>query len=48
MAGLIVGLAAHHPPGMPKFPDDAAVDEQLDREILAAAAPPERLPTEVA
>jgi hypothetical protein len=25
--------------GMPKFPDDAAVDEQLDREIHAAPAP---------
>jgi hypothetical protein len=28
--------------GMPKFPDDAKVDEQLDREIHAAPAPPER------
>lgn len=28
--------------GMPKFPDDAEVDEQLDREIRAAPAPPER------
>jgi hypothetical protein len=25
--------------GMPKFPDDAAVDAQLDREIHAAPAP---------
>lgn len=28
--------------GMPKFPDDAKVDEQLDREIHAAPAPSER------
>ncbi|MBS1695362.1 MAG: hypothetical protein JST91_24415 [Actinobacteria bacterium] len=28
--------------GMPKFPDDATVDEQLDREIHAAPAPPDR------
>ncbi|ULE32113.1 hypothetical protein [Mycobacterium sp. IDR2000157661] len=28
--------------GMPKFPDDAKVDEQLDREIHAAPAPRER------
>ncbi|HEY9264298.1 MAG TPA: hypothetical protein VIQ11_06825 [Mycobacterium sp.] len=28
--------------GMPKFPDDAKVDEQLDREIHAAPAPPVR------
>ncbi|MGV0791041.1 hypothetical protein [Mycolicibacterium sp. XJ1819] len=28
--------------GMPKFPDDAEVDEQLDREIRAAPAPPQR------
>jgi hypothetical protein len=28
--------------GMPKFPDDAKVDAQLDREIHAAPAPPER------
>lgn len=33
--------------GMPKFPDDAAVDQQLDREIHAAPAPPDRIPTEV-
>jgi hypothetical protein len=25
--------------GTPKFPDDAAVDKQLDREIHAAPAP---------
>ena len=30
--------------GMPKFPDDAKVDEELDREIHAAPAPPERSP----
>jgi hypothetical protein len=30
--------------GMPKFPDDAKVDEQLDREIHAAPAPPDRTP----
>lgn len=30
--------------GMPKFPDDAKVDEQLDREIHAAPAPPDRNP----
>jgi ABC-type multidrug transport system fused ATPase/permease subunit len=30
--------------GMPKFPDDAVVDEQLDREIHAAPAPPDREP----
>ena len=30
--------------GMPKFPDDAKVDEQLDREIHAAPAPPDRGP----
>ncbi|ADT98947.1 MULTISPECIES: hypothetical protein [Mycolicibacterium] len=30
--------------GMPKFPDDALVDEQLDREIHAAPAPAEREP----
>jgi hypothetical protein len=29
--------------GMPKFPDDAKVDEQLDREIHAAPAPSERV-----
>lgn len=34
--------------GMPKFPDDADVDQQLDREIHAAPAPPDRTPTEVA
>ena len=28
--------------GMPKFPDDAKVNEQLDREIHAAPAPPDR------
>lgn len=28
--------------GMPKFPDDALVDEQLDKEIHAAPAPTER------
>lgn len=28
--------------GMPRFPDDAKVDEQLDREIRAAPAPPDR------
>ncbi|MGV0607559.1 hypothetical protein [Mycolicibacterium sp. XJ1904] len=28
--------------GMPKFPDDAKVDEQLDREIHAAPAPKDR------
>jgi len=28
--------------GMPKFPDDAAVDEELDREIHAAPAPRDR------
>ncbi|MUL45499.1 hypothetical protein FZI85_24150 [Mycobacterium sp. CBMA293] len=33
--------------GMPKFPDDAAVDKQLDREIHAAPAPPDRMPSEV-
>lgn len=32
--------------GMPKFPDDAAVDQQLDREIHAAPAPPDRTPSE--
>ncbi|MGV0646028.1 hypothetical protein [Mycolicibacterium sp. XJ879] len=31
--------------GMPKFPDDAKVDEQLDREIRAAPAPGERAHT---
>lgn len=31
--------------GMPKFPDDAKVDEQLDREIRAAPAPSERANT---
>ncbi|MGE2736929.1 hypothetical protein [Mycolicibacterium vaccae] len=30
--------------GMPKFPDDALVDEQLDREIRAAPAPGHRVP----
>ena len=30
--------------GMPKFPDDAKVNEELDREIHAAPAPPERAP----
>lgn len=30
--------------GMPKFPDDAEVDAQLDREIRAAPAPRERMP----
>lgn len=34
--------------GMPKFPDDAAVDRQLDREIHAAPAPTERIGTEAA
>lgn len=29
--------------GMPHFPDDRAVDEQLDREIHAAPPPPERV-----
>jgi heme/copper-type cytochrome/quinol oxidase subunit 4 len=29
--------------GMPHFPDDAEVDEQLDREIHAAPPPPERM-----
>lgn len=33
--------------GMPKFPDDAAVDQQLDREIHAAPAPPDRTPSDV-
>ncbi|MGV0835361.1 hypothetical protein [Mycolicibacterium thermoresistibile] len=28
--------------GMPRFPDDAKVNEQLDREIRAAPAPPDR------
>ena len=28
--------------GMPQFPDDAEVDEELDREIHAAPAPPDR------
>lgn len=32
--------------GMPKFPDDALVDEQLDREIHAAPAPAVREPAE--
>ena len=31
--------------GMPQFPDDAKVDEQLDREIHAAPAPPDREPS---
>ena len=30
--------------GMPRFPDDRLVDEQLDREIHAAPPPPERVP----
>jgi hypothetical protein len=30
--------------GMPHFPDDREVDEQLDREIHAAPPPPERVP----
>ena len=30
--------------GMPHFPDDKAVDEELDREIHAAPPPPERVP----
>ena len=30
--------------GKPKFPDDASVDEQLDLEIHAAAAPADRVP----
>ncbi|MBB2992546.1 ABC-type multidrug transport system fused ATPase/permease subunit [Mycolicibacterium iranicum] len=30
--------------GMPKFPDDALVDQQLDREIHAAPAPSDREP----
>jgi ABC-type multidrug transport system fused ATPase/permease subunit len=30
--------------GMPRFPDDRLVDEQLDREIHAAPPPPERQP----
>jgi hypothetical protein len=34
--------------GMPKFPDDAKVDEQLDREIHAAPAPSDRTPEKVA
>lgn len=34
--------------GMPKFPDDAKVDEELDREIRAAPAPPDRTPEGVA
>ena len=29
--------------GMPKFPDDTKVDEELDREIHAAPAPPDRV-----
>jgi hypothetical protein len=32
--------------GMPKFPDDAKVDEELDREIHAAPAPSDRVPAE--
>ncbi|KWX69123.1 hypothetical protein [Mycobacterium sp. NAZ190054] len=32
--------------GMPRFPDDALVDEQLDREIHAAPAPGDREPAE--
>jgi hypothetical protein len=32
--------------GMPKFPDDAKVDEQLDREIRAAPAPKTRTASE--
>ncbi|MGP4054234.1 hypothetical protein ACTWP6_05320 [Mycobacterium sp. 4D054] len=32
--------------GMPKFPDDALVDEQLDREIHAAPAPGDSAPAE--
>ncbi|MGV0852815.1 hypothetical protein [Mycolicibacterium phlei] len=32
--------------GMPKFPDDAKVDEQLDREIRAAPAPKARTTSE--
>ncbi|PRC45096.1 hypothetical protein C6A85_96885 [Mycobacterium sp. ITM-2017-0098] len=32
--------------GMPKFPDDAKVDEELDREIHAAPAPSDRAPAE--
>ncbi|MCT7660196.1 hypothetical protein [Mycobacterium deserti] len=34
--------------GMPRFPDDAKVDAQLDREIHAAPAPSERAPEQVA
>lgn len=30
--------------GKPQFPDDATVDEQLDREIHPAPAPPDRIP----
>jgi hypothetical protein len=33
--------------GMPKFPDDALVDQQLDREIHAAPAPGDRGPAEL-
>ena len=32
--------------GMPKFPDDAKVDQELDREIHAAPAPSDRAPAE--
>jgi hypothetical protein len=34
--------------GMPKFPDDAEVDKELDREIHAAPAPPRSTSVEVA
>ncbi|MEZ0053879.1 putative membrane protein [Mycobacterium sp. MAA66] len=34
--------------GVPKFPDDAAVDRELDREIHAAPAPTDRIGTEAA
>jgi hypothetical protein len=30
--------------GMPKFPDDRLVDQELDREIHAAPAPTDRRP----
>jgi hypothetical protein len=30
--------------GMPRFPDDRMVDQQLDREIHAAPPPPQRQP----
>lgn len=34
--------------GVPKFPDDVAVDRELDREVHAAPAPPDRIGTEAA